>query len=324
MNSMSSDSNSTYTQPTKALAIFCRTLDKGGDPFTNDYYWNAYQDLMLCVKERGVAAYLVTQGSYLGGGVFAEAFTVESKTSLENMTRHENVHVDVVVNRAEFYADDVLIINDPYVHKIATNKVEMYKIFPEFQPTSVICTDMDAVKQAFQDLPGDMIVVKEPESYGGYDVYIGKKDEIYPIVPEHYPLLVQEFLDTSIGIPGYITGVHDIRITVCGGTIVGYNARKAKPGMYHSNVAQGGTLEYFDVSEIPNEVVEAVHAIDQKFIDHPRYYSTDFVNSPKGWKMLELNALLAFIPLTNGPHAAKIIYALADYLSDVAKNYQPS
>jgi glutathione synthase/RimK-type ligase-like ATP-grasp enzyme len=121
-------------------------------------------------------------------------------------------------------------------------------------------------------------------------------------------------MDTSAGIPGYSSGVHDVRLSICGGQIIGYYVRNAKAGSYHSNVSQGGSMTFYDVSHVPAELHQMVQAIDAHFQAMPRYYAADFMLTPKGWKMLELNPYLALLPQTDGIEAQKTSAVLVDYL----------
>lgn len=305
----------------QTIAIFCRSLEAGGDPFSSDYYWQAYQDLLFALKDRNIAAYFVTDNnSYLGHGVFSQAYTCDFKTPIDQLTIEKNVTVDLVFDRGGFIGRDVLTINDSYIMNIANNKIRMYEHFPELQPFSIVCSSEAELENACTRIESEKIVVKDPEGSGGYQVYIGERAEVLKNVPRVFPLLVQEFLDTSAGIPGVMSGVHDVRISVCGGKLVGYYIRQAKAGALHSNVSQGGTMLFKDPSEIPADVQAMVHVIDQKFQDSPRYYAADFMLTPKGWKMLELNPYLALIPLTDGPEAERTTGILADYLSKLCES----
>lgn len=309
-----------HTKTLPTVAIFCRTLKENDDPFSSDYYWQAYQDLMIALRDRGIDAYLVTDNNtYLGYGTFSVAYTIpDTKTSLNNLTRVEHVMVDLVFDRGGFIGRDVLTINNSFVQKVGTNKIEMYQRFAEFQPKSVICKSETETVAAIESMEGDTVVVKEPESYGGHHVYIADKQTLLNKLPSSFPLLVQEFLDTSLGVPGLATGVHDIRLSMCGGELIGCYVRQAKPGVLHSNVAQGGKMIFMDVAEAPEEPVRMAKEIDTLFQEYPRYYSVDFVNTAKGWKMLEINALLALLPLTDGEEATKTCDRLADYFTKVA------
>ena len=299
-----------------SIAIYCNSLQAGGDPFTSDYYWQAYQDLMLALSERGVDSYIVSDMStYMGNGTFSEAYAIDTKRGLDDLIKHENITVDMVFDRGNFLGRDVLTINDPYVFEIGASKIKMFENFAEFQPFSIVCNDFESVKQAFEKIEGKNIVVKEEEGYGGKAVYIGEKSDVITRLPTNYPLLVQEFLDTSMGVPGFATGVHDIRLSLCGGELVGCYIRQAEDGKLHSNVSQGGTMIFMDINDAPKEAVDAAYKIDELFTAYPRYYSADFVNTAKGWKLLEINPQLALLPVTDGVEPQKTLTKLADYLA---------
>jgi glutathione synthase/RimK-type ligase-like ATP-grasp enzyme len=304
-----------------AIAIFCRELKENGDPFSNDYYWQAYQDLLLALKARGVEAYLATDNNtYRGYGEFDVAYVLNKKTTVDNLERVENVHVDLVFDRGRFIGRDVLIINPPILTKIAMSKIEMYEYFTDLQPYSIVGKTKKQAIKAADKIPGKKIVVKEPEGSGGNEVYIGEKEEVLAELPNHYPVLVQEFLDTSAGVPDQVEGVHDVRLALCGGEIISYYVRSARDGELHANVAQGGRIVYFDVSEAPAELIEAVRLIDGLFADLPRYYSLDFMNTSKGWKLVELNSYLGLMPADDSPQARQTLDKLADYLVTECRN----
>jgi hypothetical protein len=304
-----------------AIGIFCRELKKNGDPFSNEYYWQAYQDLLLALKSRGIQAYFLTDNNtYHGYGMFEVAYTTDTKTTVNKLERVENVYVDVVFDRGGFIGRDVLTINPPILIKIAASKIEMYEYFSDLQPFSIVGKNRKQVIKAASHLPGDKIVVKEPEGSGGKEVYIGKKEEVLAELPDEYPLLVQEFLDTSEGVPGLVEGVHDVRLALCGDEIISYYARTAGKGRLHANVAQGGTVTYFELDKVPAELLKKVRVIDSLFADQPRYYSVDFMNTPKGWKLVEVNSYLGLMPAHDGPQAQQTLDKLANYLADICRN----
>jgi glutathione synthase/RimK-type ligase-like ATP-grasp enzyme len=310
----------TATPSHPSIVIFCTTLELENEPFSKLYYWEAYQDLLFALKDRGLEAYFATgQDSYLGAGQFKTVYTTDIK--LDNpsgLKPVHNVHADLVFDRAEsspFAGRDIPVINPAGLREIANDKIAIYQHFPKLQPLSRPCGNLDELKAALEDLPGDNVVVKEPVSSGGRAVYIGPKAEVLRQIPDdQYPLLAQEFLDTAQGVPGQKSGVHDIRLSICGGRIIGYYIRIAQAGSYHSNVSRGGKMIFLPVSQVPAEVQQMVKEIDRRFASSPRYYAADFVHSDKGWKMIELNPYLALLPLYEGDEAVQTFTALADYL----------
>ena len=196
------------------IAIFCKELKLGGDPFSDDFYWRAYRDLLFALKDRGISAYFTTDNNiYRGFGVFDKLFSLEDPSgSVDDLKVVEDMKVDLVFDRGRFIGRDVAVINPPILTKIAMSKIEMYEYFSDLQPYSVIGNSKRQVERAVKKVPGDKVVVKEPEGSGGNEVYIGDKEEVLEELPPQYPLLVQEFLDTSVGIPGQVDGVHDARL----------------------------------------------------------------------------------------------------------------
>ena len=164
-------------------------------------------------------------------------------------------------------------------------------------------------------MPGSRVVVKIADGFGGEGVYIGAKSEVITEASNaKFPVLVQEFLDTSMGIPGGEQGVHDVRTIVCEGNIIGLSVRKARPGSLLSNVHQGGTLSSLSLNELPPKLVQLVGAIDYMLPQIPRFYSADFVFSEKGWKLIELNDYVGLTPIIDGPESANFLARLTQYL----------
>jgi glutathione synthase/RimK-type ligase-like ATP-grasp enzyme len=177
------------------------------------------------------------------------------------------------------------------------------------------------VEQALSEVSGDIVVVKEPHEYvdgvvsnGGKFVYIGDRKTVLQQLPERYPLLVQEFVDSSIGIDELANGVHDMRVEIGGGTIWGGSLRTPAPGELRANLAQGGTRRRLSAEEIPPEVRQLALEIDTFFERYPRYYSLDFAHTTLGWKLFELNSNPGLVPASQSPQAQQIMKQLATYL----------
>ncbi len=278
-------------------------------------------DLLLELKKRGVKAYFVTHGDYAGKGVFSTAYTVDSKVPLEAFDKVHGVKADLVFDKGGFTGEDVKVLNPAYIHKIAASKLETYQIFSKYQPKSIICRSKSEVLAAAAQMPGDILVVKEPDEYvngisvnGGKFVYIGPRAEVLAGLPDRYPQMVQEFVDTSIGIENLADGVHDVRVEIGGGEIWGGTLRIPAAGELKANVAQGGTRRRLSPDEIPAEAKKIALEIDHYFAHYPRHYSIDFAHTTTGWKLIELNNNPGLSPLGLSPQAKYITEKLADYL----------
>jgi glutathione synthase/RimK-type ligase-like ATP-grasp enzyme len=152
---------------------------------------------------------------------------------------------------------------------------------------------------------------------GGQFVYIGLREKVLAELPERYPLMVQEFVDTSVGIENLADGVHDVRVEIGGGEIWGGTLRMPAPGELKANVAQGGTRRRLFPDEIPERAREIALEIDTYFAHYPRHYSIDFANTASGWKLIELNNNPGLSPLDLSPQAKHIAEKLADYLVEI-------
>ncbi len=304
-----------YDEMKKNIIIFCRHFDPAKSPFNSDYYWNAYIDLLLAIKAAGAEAYFATDmNTYKGDGLFSVAYTSDVKVPLPEFRSESNIHADLVYDKGGFTARDVPVLNPDFVANIARDKIETYKQFASYQPFSIVCNNDTEYTDALKDIPSDLAVVKKPQSNGGHGVFIQPKEELTNS-PLPFPVLVQEFLDTSVGVAGFVAGAHDVRVIIGGGEILGGKLREPRPGEYRANVAQGSTEDYLFLEQIPDEAKRIALEIDRSFQDYPRYYAIDLANTPKGWKVIELNNKPGLSPVTLDAGAKHITEKLAQYLT---------
>ncbi len=302
----------------KTVAIYCRNIDADKYPFKEVYYWNAYLDLLLLIKARGAQAYFVTDmTTYLGNGVFSRGYTTDRKVPVDEFKVNKNIKADIVLEKGDFIATDVKVLNPVFVSHITESKIETYKFFSKYQPETIICKDNVELIAAIQKIESELIVVKEPVSYGGIAVQIGTRENVIKNISDNYPMIVQEFLDTSVGIKGMTDGMHDLRIKLGNGRVWGGTLRIPKLGEYRANVSQGGSERHLFPNEIPIEVINLALEIDSFFADYPRYYALDFANTPNGWKLIELNSKPGLSPVSFSEQSRSITESLADYLIEL-------
>jgi glutathione synthase/RimK-type ligase-like ATP-grasp enzyme len=263
-----------------------------------------------------VDAYFVTgNDSYLGNGRFSKAWTIDAVSEVEDFQEVAEITADLVFNKGGFEGSGVPIVTDPRLEPIIGDKTALYTKFGKYQPKSAICGSLAEVEAAIETMEGEMVVVKNPVSAGGRQVYIAKKTELRIPDDETYPLLVQEFLDMSEGIPGLARGVHDVRVLMTGPKIIGASLREPQAGMLHANVSRGASERFLSYDEIPAEIREMALEIDSELPDLPRYYAIDFARGKQGWKLVELNMRPGLNHEKNvGPLAEKFMHSLVHYL----------
>lgn len=307
----------------KTVVIFCASLELGGETFEKPSYWEAYSDLLLMLKARGLHAYFAANNAtYAGNGVFSEAFTMDTRLEKPAMLKREaNVRADMVYDRGGFQGGDVPVMNPSEMVLLGGDKTLMYRIFGKFQPFSAICNDRQELEAALRDIKTERVVVKDPIGYGGSGVYIGSREQVLKQVQKEavYPLLAQEFMDTSVGIPGVVEGIHDLRIEMVGGKPAACYVRSPRKGELRANVALGGSARYLKPDEVPARAVYLSKRIDAYFRGLPRHYAIDFARTTRGWKLIELNAYPGLTPISDGPANARVMTMLADYLARLAR-----
>lgn len=267
------------------------------------------------MKRAGARAYFVAgRKNYLGGGLFRKAWAIDSVSEVRDFQQIGELQADLVYDKGGFTRRDVLVVTDPKLNPVLADKTLMYRRFGRLQPQTEICVNKTELSAAMEQMPGEMVVVKNPWGSGGRQVYVGKKGDVRIPADERYPLLVQEFIDMSDGVPGMIEGPHDVRVLVAGGTMIGGTLRWPQAGNLRANVAQGGGQRLLDQAEIPDELRAIVREIDAELEDLPRYYSIDFARGKTGWKMIELNNKPGLFPEAIGPLARTYMDSLARYL----------
>lgn len=143
-----------------------------------------------------------------------------------------------------------------------------------------------------------LVVLKPSCGMQGKDIIIDSPKNIEQIkLKSETEYTLQEFIDTSSGIPEITPSHHDFRIVIVNGEIVLSHVRTPRDGSLLANVAQGGSIQEVSVKDIPSFIQEAVwkvqSVIDKKY-DFP-LYSIDFGIQNKTTPFIfELNDQIGF------------------------------
>lgn len=308
----------------KNIVIYTAAISSKKYPFDDPYYRDSYLDFMQIARTLGVGAYVATGAeNYTGEGVFKTAYTTDHDCPPEEFEVAHDIKADVVYNRARFFEVDPnqLTQNPPEIIRLARSKLATYERFGDtYLSKSIPCENPAELTEALKALPGDRVVVKEPIGDGGSGVYIGTREEVLSKLPGNYPMLAQEFMDTSVGIPGIVKGIHDLRIEIAGGCIIGASFRQpGVKGEYRSNTALGGSIDFLYSKDVPAEAARMALEIDANFKGQARDYAIDFANTPSGFKMIEMNYNPATVPARLGPQARQYVHNLIRYFIQLAE-----
>jgi len=154
----------------------------------------------------------------------------------------------------EQIADETLVINDPKAVRDAPEKIYVLD-YRRFMPPTLITRRLDEVRR-FQAEHG-AIVIKPLHGNGGKAVFrIGEDGDNLSALIEMFnqtwkePHMVQPFL------PDIAKG--DKRIVLIDGEFAGAINRKPGEGEFRSNLAQGGYAEAAQLTEIEQEICDAM------------------------------------------------------------------
>lgn len=300
----------------KTIAVF---FDKPGYddyPFNHEEYVVAYHELAPMIVKRGGRFVIVrSQASYKGNNVFS-GYWLFNGTAFE---RHEeDIAVDVIYDKGHFVPDDAAkLSNDRELTDICTDKFRSYREFPALCPATHLVKNKEELLAILKAKdPKATIVAKPVDLEEGIGVMIATPDVIASSV-EKFPYLLQDFIDTSGGIPGIVDGIHDMRMIVIDGEIVVSYVRTPPPGKMAANVSLGGQEIEVPLETLPGDAKKVVATVEEKFSQYvPRAYSVDVGLDADGtWKIIELNAKTGLSPISKGKNYEHYLNRLADVLA---------
>ncbi len=303
------------------LGFFREKNDTEEFKFKAPFYQQAYHELLALLEQRGIyVAILMGQGSYLGAGKFAKHWAQVERDGQFVFEKRGEITPDVVWVKDQFLADDALQLNSPRFREVCSDKNLSYELLAEFQPKSFLVKNLDELNQAIEGLPGEIAVVKTLTGNSGLGVFVGKKTEFnYDDFARDFPLQVQEYIETGVGIAGIVDGRHDFRVVVMNGEPAIATLRTPPADGYKSNIGYGGATRLLEVAQIPADLRQLVAQIDQKLatISQDRFYSADFGMTENGWRLFEVNAMPGTINRDRGEPALAYQQKLADFLAAV-------
>ena len=172
------------------------------------------------------------------------------------------------------------VLNRIEFKRLCNDKNTMKEFLGDYMPRSERIRTQEELLfhlDSYKDVP--RVALKPSRGMQGRDIVIDSPKNIARIklsVATEYTL--QEFIDTSSGIPGITPTHHDLRIVIVNGKIVLSHVRTPKKGSLLANVAQGGSIQEVLIRDIPDFIRDTTQKIqsliDEKY-DFP-LYSIDF------------------------------------------------
>lgn len=276
----------------KTLIVFFTDLDPMGYPFNSLRFLEIYERVVNALLKEGVQTFFARGNAYLGNGEFKNLSKFVDGKIVEV---EGTVKADLIYNKnsGDVFVEisDCPIINQFELEKICGDKVLTAKTFPEISPiTAVLNSYQQFLDQNFD--PEKLVVLKQNYGWAGEGVFILPAKEVTEDLYANWAdIILQEFLDSSVGIPGVTDSYHDLRVCVVDNKPTNALVRIPKEGTLTANISLGGSGLSIALDEVPQEVYILLDQITQKLDKYsPSIYAADFMNSQEGWKLIELNA----------------------------------
>lgn len=282
----------------KKLAIYFSDPEPMGDPFNSTYpYWEIYQEIIRDIEKHGIEVYIVRgAAAYLGKGVFLNGWQINNGALV---FIDKSITVDLIFHKGNYStipgSYDCPMINHPDMERFCRDKVKIAEVFSDISPKTKAVSSYHECMLVVAEWnlnPQDKIVIKKNFLSSGHGIHIMPiKDVSESLFDNWQDVLVQEFVDSSVGISGIVQGLHDIRVITINGEPVYTFIRVPAPGSFLANIAQGGKELAVALDKLPSSLLEMVARVNKYFAQfRPSILGADFFNSKDGFKLIELNA----------------------------------
>lgn len=293
----------------KVLILFGKSNWKKSRPFENKDYQYSYEYFYSLCQKNGIQMYRASYQWYdFKKNIFKYAWIYEGKN--EKWRRVKNIKPDLIYDktkaRLEVYYKKELIgkyytfINDLEFTQLIDNKFTTSLLFEKWSKKSWLANDKKDLRKILPKIKTEKVVLKPLLESGGKDIQILSKKEVPKKAILDKVCLVQDFIDSSYGVPGVSSAVHDFRVVFVNDKIIYAYIREPKKGSLLANLAQGGSLKIVPLKKLPRSVfpiIKYANKIFESFV--PRVFCIDFMFDKKGkpW-VVELNSMpgLFFTP----------------------------
>jgi glutathione synthase/RimK-type ligase-like ATP-grasp enzyme len=293
----------------KVLILFGKSDWKKSKPFANKDYQYSYEFFYTLCKKNGIQMYRASYEWYdYKKHIFKYAWIYEGENA--NWKRVFNVKPDLIYDktkaRMEVYYKKELIrkkysfINNLEFTRLIDDKLTTSLLFEKWSKKSWLIENEKDLINYLPRIKSARVVLKPLIESGGKGVLILKKEEIEKKTKIKKPYLLQEFIDSSKGVPGISNRMHDLRIVFINKKIIYAYIREPKKGSFLANLAQGGSLTIVPNNKLPRSLFPIIKYVNKLFETfQPRVFCVDFMfdKKKKPW-IVELNSMpgLFFTP----------------------------
>ena len=260
-------------------------------------------DIRDTLAKKNIDFVLIThQNPYVGNGEFFGCWQPADNFCYKKVDKLIKPNLILDKGHIDFNDGFLNFFNSHDFARLGRNKYTQAVLAEGFVPrTHLVCSEKD-YDDVLKSLKSEQIVTKPLDLNGGNGVTLYDRDNLSE--NQSFPVIMQEFIETSSGIDGMVSGRHDIRLYIIDGEAVMCSIRQPKEGGWLSNTHQGGTIHFYNKSEINPELLKFAHPVIEKFDQFGgKFYSIDFMHGDDGWHMVEMNdrpGMPALFQDTNG------------------------
>lgn len=279
-----------------------------------------YKNLLDNLRNQGVSVYFACSKNYCGEQYFTNTYLYDG-TNFVLQTK--KVKIDLLFDRSSARH----IPPEEFLHKIYNslafkklcNKKDTLFLLGEYMSKSFSAQNPKELRALLEICdPKKKIVIKPGDGIRGQGIQIDTPNNILRNLPKlQYPYILQEFVDTSKGIEGISSSLHDLRIIAVNGKIIMAVLRTPPAGSLMANVALGGSIEEVPLAKIPTSIFKNIQKVFEKIESvHPgSFYSMDFGVENGQPYLFELNDRIGF-PRVSMPSADLMIEELVQKLTN--------
>src|SRR3989344_2270343 len=245
-------------------------------PFNVPQYFSSYQD--FCKLAQRYFSIFIVRGkkSYRGNGVFRTGYFFDGK---KFVAYPHPIAAAIVYDKGNMDLNggkDWSSINRAGLAKICRSKYRTYQVFKKDHKQTCFFNTRSECAACLRKIRGEQIVYKPNDGFEGRGVVVGSHQFVRKHITSYKNGIVQEFMDTSAGIPGLVISTHDLRVIIMNGKPVESFFRIPPHGSLIANVARGGRVVEIKLSQIPKSVHTILRRVDRVFrIFGPRIYAVD-------------------------------------------------
>lgn len=188
--------------------------------------------------------------------------------------------------------EKIKIFNHPLFRTMFDNKMSQYIFLKEFMAESFLASNKNDFDNCLKKITTKKVVIKPLYGSGGFGVLIDNK-EAFRNKRLSYPVLVQNFISSTKGIPGFSQRkqIADLRMIFMNHKFIYALSRIAKSGSLFTNFHQGAKAILVPEEFIPDSIKKISKKIVGKLKIFPEAnYSLDFMFADKGSPILvEIN-----------------------------------